>query len=72
MLSPSLFRCCTTQSMAAMTCETSVAPSLDATLIETIRAPGAAPTKAWSYSSSSLPGGIHASRPAIRPAMWVP
>ena len=43
MFMPSSLRCWTTQSIAAMTCETSVPPSAVATLMLTIRASGAMP-----------------------------
>ena len=43
MFIPLSFLCATTQSMAAMTWETSVPPSAVATLSETMRASGAMP-----------------------------
>ena len=44
MFRPSRLRFCTTQSIAAMTCETSVAPWRFATFRLTIRESGAIPT----------------------------
>src|SRR3712207_464766 len=52
--------------MAAITCETSLAPSAEATLRLTRCAPGAMP------SNRSPPGPGCASWPAMMPAMWVP
>jgi hypothetical protein len=43
MFMPLSWRCWITQSIAAITWETSVAPRASATLIETILAPGAMP-----------------------------
>ena len=71
MFIPGSLRCCTTQSIAASTWETSVAPLRSATLTLTIRASGAMPTKA--FSSPFCTGvGAASSRPAMMPAMWVP
>ena len=47
MLNPASCACWTTQSIAAMTCETSLDPSLSATLSEITRASGAIPLKLW-------------------------
>jgi hypothetical protein len=47
MFMPGSFLCVTTQSIAAITCETSAAPSASATLMFTMCAPGAIPRK-WS------------------------
>ena len=44
MLSPLSLRCCTTQSMPAITCDTSVAPSNAPTFTFTTRESGATPT----------------------------
>ncbi len=65
-----LARCSTTQSMPAMTCETSTPPSAVPTFTLTSRASGAMPTKC--LASFSPPTGVALSRPAIRPAMCVP
>ncbi len=71
MLSPLLRPCCTTQSMAAITWDTSVAPSESATLTLTMRASGAIPTN---LSCPTVLTGVAtaSSRPAMMPAMWVP
>ncbi len=61
----SSLRCATTQSTAAMTCETSTAPSVVATLMLVRRAPGATPRRP---GCSSDPGSL----PAMIPAMCVP
>ena len=60
MLSPSWLRWCTTQSMAAITWEMSVAPEAAPTLTLTSRASGAIPVTSPS------------SWPATMPPMWVP
>ena len=70
MLRSPLVRFWTTQSIAAMTCETSVSPDAPATLMLTIRASGAMPAN--SSSSGSCPGSMALSRPAMIPARWVP
>ena len=44
MFKPLSWRCCTTQSMPAITCDTSVEPSAAPTFTFTIRASGATPT----------------------------
>ena len=67
MFSPSSWRCCTTQSIASITWDTSVAPSAAATFTLTSRASGATPMK----PSCRVAGGA-LSRPAMMPAMWVP
>ena len=69
MFRPFLLWFWTTQSMAAMACETSVWPLASATLMLTMRASGAMPTK-----SDEFPVTVVAaeSRPAMMPAMWVP
>lgn len=65
-----LARLVTTQSIPAMTWDTSTAPSDAPALTLTIRASGAIPTKCfWSFS---LPAGTRLSRPAMIPAMCVP
>ena len=71
MFMPLSLRCCTTQSIAAMTWETSVAPPWSATLTLRILASGATPTK---LSSSDLLVTVvtAASLPAMMPAMAVP
>ena len=69
MLRPGSWACCTTQSMPAMTCETSLRPKASATLTLTMRASGAMP---W-YAEVSLElAPVPGSRAAIRPAMNVP
>ena len=60
----------TTQSIPAITWETSTLPSAAPTLTLTILASGAMPTN--HFSSFSLPRGAAESRPAISPAMCVP
>jgi len=59
MLRPGSCACWTTQSIAAITCDTSAPPSAVATLRLTIRASGAMPRYSLSW-------------PAISPAMNVP
>ncbi len=70
MLRPPVRRFSTTQSIAAMTCDTSVAPCESATLTLTRRASGATPTKRSSPFSTGRSTAL--SRPAMMPAMWVP
>ena len=69
MLSPLVVRFWTTQSIAAMTCETSTAPVLSATLTLTMRASGATPMKSPALGWRGSASGV---RPAMMPAMWVP
>jgi len=64
MFMPGSLRCCTTQSIAAMTCETSALPRASATLRLISRAPGAMPA----YEL----GEVLPSEPAMMPAMKVP
>ena len=71
MFIPASFLCWTTQSMAAITCETSAAPRAFATLTLTIRASGATPRKLW-WSELFPTGTAPASLPAMIPAMCVP
>ncbi len=70
MFSPWRARLRTTQSMPAMTWETSVTPYASASFTLTIRAPGATPTKPsspfWTFAGTFEP------RPAMIPARWVP
>ena len=61
MLSPVALRLRWTHSSAESTCARLVSPSEPATLRLTMRAPGATPAKP-----------VTGSRPAIRPARWVP
>jgi len=61
MLKPLSLLCCTTQSMAAITCETSLRPCASATLRLTMRAPGAMPVKC----EGSLYGAAAASSGAV-------
>ena len=62
----SSLRCATTQSMAAMTCETSTAPSAVADLdVDELRVGRDA-------REPRLPSGVAGRRPAMMPAMWVP
>ena len=74
MFRPSVLRCWTTQSMAAITWETSTAPSGAATFMLSRRAPGAMPTKLRFEPCSSDFGSspTDGSRPAMMPAMCVP
>ncbi len=71
MFIPVSLRCCTTQSIAAMTCETSVAPRALATLMLMIRASGATPVNE-SWEVRSLTEVAPLSLPAMIPAMCVP
>src|SRR5688572_16309305 len=71
MLRPLRLRCWTTQSIPAITWETSVAPLASASLRLTSRASGAMPRK-WSSSPFWIRAGASLSRPAMIPAMWVP
>ena len=66
MFRPGSLRCATTQSMAAITWETSVAPSAVATLRLIRCAPGATP------ANRAVPVTLAGSWPAMMPAMWVP
>jgi len=81
MFMPGSWACWVTQSMAAMTWETSVAPSVAPTLTLTIRAFGATPTKSVvslypllfrQVVQPAAEAVAVASRPAIRLAMNVP
>ena len=67
-LRPLSLRCCTTQSMAAMTWDTSTDPSAAPTFTLRMRASGATPVK-WAGSGTAESA---VSRPAMSPAMWVP
>jgi hypothetical protein len=69
MLRPLLFRFVTTQSMAASTWLTSVAPDASATFTLTRRLSGATPTKFCSPPRTVV---TPSSLPVMRPAMWVP
>ncbi len=71
MFFPSLFRFWMTQSIPAISCETSVRPSASATLTLTTRASGATPTKLPDVPLVTFDGASE-SRPAMMPAMWVP
>ena len=68
MFMPLSWRCCTTQSMPAITCDTSTLPSKAPTRTLTIRLPGATPTNFDESDRSFVPG----SRPAAMLARWVP
>src|SRR5919204_234251 len=71
MLTPGSCACCTTQSMPAITWDTSEVPCASATLTDTIRASGATPRK-WVVSLSALVVTTPLSWPAMMPAMCVP
>ena len=71
MFIPGSLACATTQSIAAITWETSVFPWASASLRLTIREPGAMPRKCV-LSEAYVDGLVPASRPAMIPAMWVP
>ncbi len=71
MLRPPVRAFRTTQSSAAITCDTSVVPKLSATLTGTMPAPGAIPRNRC-RSPASTAGSGPGSRPAMIPAMWVP
>ena len=71
MLLPLSLRCWTTQSIPAITCETSVAPCASATLTETILASGAIPRKC-DASPAYAPAVAAFARPAMMPARCVP
>ena len=66
---PGSLRCSTTQSMAEMTCDTSVLPCASATLRLMIREFGAMPLYACGLSAG-FP--VYGSWPAMTPAMNVP
>src|SRR5450755_620774 len=81
MLIPGPWACWVTQSIAAITWDTSVAPSAAPTFTSTIRASGATPTNlVVSLYPDAFRHVVHpvaelvavAARPAIRPAMNVP
>jgi hypothetical protein len=63
--------CCTTQSIPAITWETSELPCASATLTDTIRASGATPRKAVVLLLAVLVV-TPLSWPAMMPAIWVP
>ena len=71
MFIPLSLRCCTTQSMAAITWDTSTPPSAVATFTATIRASGAIPR--YADAGADAYGAVRVlSLPAITPAMNVP
>ena len=71
MFKPASRECATTQSMAAMTCDTSVLPWASASLMLTIREPGAMPRNRV-LSVAYVEDVDPESRPAMMPAMCVP
>ncbi len=73
MFSPSLLRCATTQSIAAITCVTSTAPLASPAFTDTIPASGATPRKrSGRFTYCAGGSGASGSRPAAMPAMCVP
>ncbi len=72
MFNPLEFLFWTTQSTAAITWETSTAPSWSATLSCTSRESGAMPRKSVVFAAYVEPEVLAISRPAMIPPMWVP
>jgi hypothetical protein len=66
---PGSWACCTTQSIPAITWDTSELPQATATFTDTIRAFGATPRKSVLLVADTT---APVSWPAMIPAMWVP